>query len=145
MDMKQREIWNMISIVLFAVIIAIGMIVAANVFSNSIAGRPVIASISGSLSQNDYGTRELMDIDELRVYLSMHPTDQYTEYYDDNGKSVSSYGLNEEKIRDGLQRNITSGTWLDFPYVQLGERLYFSKQAVDEWFYTQGKAQLNVK
>ncbi len=145
MDFKQKEIMNIVSKVLFAIIIAAGMIVAAQVFSNTIADRSLIATFNGSLSQSDYNTKEMMDINELRNYLSIYPTQTYSSEYDNNGNPISGYEFEEIKLRDELARNITSGTWPDFPYVKLGERLYFSKQAVDDWFYAQGKVQLNVK
>lgn len=74
MDFKQKEIMNIVSKVLFAIIIAAGMIVAAQVFSNTIADRSLIATFNGSLSQSDYNTKEMMDINELRNYLSIYPT-----------------------------------------------------------------------
>ncbi len=145
MDFKQKEIMNIVSKVLFAIIIAAGMIVAAQVFSNTIADRSLIATFNGSLSQSDYNTKEMMDINELRNYLSIYPTQTYSSEYDNKGNPISGYEFEEIKLRDELARSITSGTWPDFPYVKLGERLYFSKQAVDDWFYAQGKVQLNVK
>lgn len=146
MDTRQREMLSIVSKLLFAIIIAIGMIIAANIFSNTIAERPMMGSFSGSFSQSNYSDMELMSIDELRYYLSMFPAESYTyTNYDDNGNPISGYGLEEIKMSGELQRKITNGTWPGFPYVQLGERLYFSKQAVDDWFYEQGKAQLSVK
>ena len=146
MDIKQREMLSNVSKLLFAIILATGMIIAASIFSNTIADRPMMGSFSGSISQSAYSDMELMSIDELRYYLSMYPAESYTYTdYDRNGNPISGRGLEEVKMSGELQRNITSGTWPGFPYVQLGERLYFSKQAVDDWFFEQGKAQLSVK
>ncbi len=144
MDFKKGEIFSNVSKILFATIIATGMIIAAHIFSNTIAERPVMGNFSGSISQST--TQEIMDIEALRYYLSMYPTESYdgTEY-DSKGIPISGYDFEAAKILDDLQRNITDGKWPGFPYVQLGERLYFSKQAVDDWFYAQGKIQLSVK
>lgn len=132
MDIKHGELISNVSKLLFAIIIAAGMIIAASIFSNTVADRPMMGSFSGSISQSAYSDMELMSIDELRYYLSMYPAESYTY-------------MEEVKMSNELQSKITSGTWPGFPYVQLGERLYFSKKAVDDWFFEQGKAQLSVK
>ena len=142
MDSKQRDIWGHAIKILFALIIAAGMIIAAHTFSGTVAGRPVIGSFSGSLSQSS--TSEIMDLPALRYYLSLYPSESYGEYGGD-GSSYMDYDAENAKMLDDLQRDIVSGKWPDFPYVQLGERMYFSKQAVDDWFYAQAKVQLQLQ
>jgi hypothetical protein len=109
MEGKQRELLGIISKLLFAIIVAISMIIAARIFSNAIADRPLVGSFNGSLSQSNFGDDELMDVEELRDYLSMYPTEYETSYYS-NGSPISGYDFERRKMRDELQRNITSGT-----------------------------------
>ena len=153
MEVKPKNASDHVARIVVSLIIATGFVVAAVIFANAMADRPMVGSFSGSLSQYAAANNDLMDIDVLRDYLSMYPVDAgETIYYDDegnamddNGSPVLGYDEQVDALRMELQQNITSGAWPGFPYVKVGDRLYFSKKAVDEWFYTQSKAQLNLK
>lgn len=125
MDLKKN-----IPLLLCGVIIAVGMIVASSIFANATANRPMVGSFSGSLSSSNIYSNDIMDIYALIQYLRIYP--EVGEDYD------------EAKLISDLQDSILSGDWPGFPYVQLDGRLYFSKQAVDDWFAEQGKQQLVV-
>jgi len=109
------------------------------IFANVIADRPMQGNFIGSIT-NSNTYPDLMEIDDLKQYLGLFPN------YDENNSE--SYGDNYDKIdnelRYDLENSILNGEWPGFPYVQLNDRLYFSKQAVDDWFAEQSKQQLRV-
>ena len=125
---------------IFCTIVVVGFIIAILIFANIIADRPMYGNFSGSIS-NGYTYPDLMEIDELKQYLRIYPirNENDSEDYDDN------YDKIDNKLRSDLESNILNGDWPGFPYVQLNDRLYFSKQAVDDWFAEQSKQQLHVK
>ena len=153
MEVKPKNIFDHVARIVVGLIVAAAIVVGAVIFANAMADRPMVGSFSGSLSQYASSNNDLMDIGVLRDYLSMYPVDaDETIYYDDagnamddNGSPVLGYDEQVAALRMELQQNITSGAWPGFPYVKVGDRIYFSKKAVDEWFYTQSKAQLNLK
>lgn len=120
------------TLVLCSVIIAIGIIIGAAIYSNALAERPLVGSFSGSLSSSD-GSNDIMDTGGLMSYLAIYPQ-----------PSDADYDAEISRIKTELQSNILSGKWPDFPYVSLSGRLYFSKQAVDEWFSDMGKTRLEA-
>lgn len=147
MQQKQQFPMENITKILVSVIIAAGLVIAAVIFSGAVADRPLVGSFSGSLSQYEYAQESaLMDTEMLRMYLSLYPTQEmYTTEYDEEGNEImSGYDLAEETLRTALEQNITGGAWHGFPYVRLDGRLYFSKQAVDDWFYAQANAQFTA-
>ena len=153
MEVKPKRLSDPFVRIAVSLIIAAGLIVAAIIFANAMADRPMVGSFSGSLSQYASTSNDLMDIEVLRDYLSIYPVDNHEIiYYDDEGNAtddkgnlILSYDEQVAALRMELEQNITSGAWPGFPYVKVGDRLYFSKKAVDEWFYTQSKAQLNLE
>jgi len=110
------------------------------IFANVIADRPMQGNFIGSIT-NSNTYPDLMGIDDLKQYLGIYPS------YDENNSE--SYGDNYDnmnnELRSDLENSILKGKWPGFPYVQLNDRLYFSKQAVDDWFAEQSKQQLRVK
>ena len=141
--MKSDKNWdwkNSMPLMLCTIIAVVGFIIAVLIFANVIADRPMMGNFSGSIS-NGYTYPDLMEIDELKQYLRIYPirNENDSEDYDDN------YDKIDNKLRSELQNNIINGNWPGFPYVQLNDRLYFSKQAVDDWFAEQSKQQLHVK
>ncbi|HBG12876.1 MAG: hypothetical protein KZY87_18760 [Lachnospiraceae bacterium] len=113
--------------------------IAALIFANVIADRPMQGNFVGSIT-NSNTYPDLMGIDDLKQYLGIYPS------YDENNSE--SYGDNYDnmnnELRSDLENSILKGKWPGFPYVQLNDRLYFSKQAVDDWFAEQSKQQLRV-
>ncbi len=138
---NQKDWKNSLPMMLSAIIVAAGFIIAALIFAITIADRPMQGIFNGSISSNSFTYPDLMGIDDLKQYLGIYPT------YDDNDSE--SYGVNydniDRKLRSDLQNNILNGVWPEFPYVQINDRLYFSKQAVDDWFAEQSKQQLRIK
>lgn len=137
---KNKDWKNSLPLMICAIIIAVGFIIAALVFANIMADRPMMGNFNGSISSNSYTYPDLMEIDVLQQYLGIYPShDEYdSEGYGDNYDKIDS------KLRSDLQNNILNGVWPEFPYVQINDRLYFSKQAVDDWFAEQSKQQLRV-
>jgi hypothetical protein len=127
MDMKKIVI-----LLLCSVVVAVGFIIGASIFSSALAERPLIGSFSGSLSSSDYSS-DIMDTDGLMYYLAIYP------------EVDTDYDAENNSLKSELENNIINDKWPDFPYVNINGRLYFSKQAVDEWFLEKGKAQLEIK
>ncbi len=123
-----------------SIIIAAGLIIAAVIFAvaaGKVAERPIMGSMSGTLSSGSLYPSQSMDLmtsRELQDYLEIR-TD-VRPYMDDDE--------NDLRARAGMEANITSGKWPGFPYVMLGGKLYFSKSAVDEWFTENAKNQLVI-
>lgn len=141
--MKSDKNWdwkNSFPFIFCTIVVVVGFIIAILIFANVIADRPMYGNFSGSIS-NGYTYPDLMEIDELKQYLRIYPirNENDSEDYDDN------YDKIDNKLRSDLENNILNGDWPGFPYVQLNDRLYFSKQAVDDWFAEQSKQQLRVK
>lgn len=141
--MKSDKNWDWKSslpLIFCTLIAAIGFIIAALIFANVIADRPLIGNFSGSIS-NGYIYPELMGIDDLKQYMGLFPA--YDE--SDSESYGNNYNIMNSELRSDLQSSILNGDWPGFPYVQLNDRLYFSKQAVDDWFAEQSKQQLHIK
>lgn len=138
---KNKDWKNSLPLMICAIIIAIGLIIAALVFANIMADRPMMGNFNGSISSNSYTYPDLMEIDVLQQYLGIYPSH---DEYDSEGY-VDNYDKIDSKLRSDLQNDILNGVWPEFPYVQINDRLYFSKQAVDDWFAEQGKQQLRIK
>ncbi|MGI6005245.1 MAG: hypothetical protein ACOX88_07545 [Christensenellales bacterium] len=121
-------------LLLCSVIIAAALIISASVFARGIAERPLTGSFSGSLLADSSYYYDIMEIDGLMNYLAIYPTSKDEENYDN--------AMNQ--LQTDLQNSIVNGDWPEFPFVQLNGRLYFSRQAVDDWFTQQGKQQLII-
>lgn len=138
---KNWEWKNSLPLIFCTIIVVVGILIATLIFANVIADRPMQGNFSGSVSSSSYTYSDLMGIDELKQYMGIYPT------YDENDSE--SYGADydsmENELRSNLQNSILNGDWPGFPYVQLNDRLYFSKQAVDDWFAEQSKQQLQIK
>lgn len=128
MDTKKTLI-----LLICSVVIAVGFIIGASIFSNALAERPLMGSFSGSLSSSDYSS-DLMNTDVLMGYLGIYPQ-----------QDAADYDAEMKRLKSELESNITSGAWSQFPYVSISGRLYFSKQAVDEWFLEKGKGQTVIR
>lgn len=109
-----------------AVIIATGMIVSAWLFSNAIAQRPIQGSFTGTINSGSVEQAEIMDINGLRYYLGILPEKE-------------DYDATSKQLVETLEEDILSGKWTGFPFVKLKGQLYFSKQAVDQWFFEQSR------
>ncbi|WRS27061.1 hypothetical protein U6B65_12100 [Oscillospiraceae bacterium MB08-C2-2] len=120
-------------------IVAVGIVIASLIFANVLADRPMTGSFSGSLATGSYSYPELMELETLKDYLGIFPSSDLLDR--ENGQS---YEQAEAKLLQELESNILSGHWPGFPYVKLDGRVYFSKQAVDQWFLQQAQAQLTV-
>ena len=141
--MKSDKNWdwkNSMPLMLCTIIAVVGFIIAALIFANVIADRPMMGNFSDSIS-NGYTYPELMGIDDLKQYMGIFPT--YEE--SDSESYGNTYDNMNDELRSDLQNSILNGDWPGFPYVQINDRLYFSKQAVDDWFAEQSKQQLRVK
>jgi hypothetical protein len=137
---KNWDLKNSFPLMLCTIIAVAGFIIGTLIFANVIAERPMLGNFSGSISDS-YTYPDLMEIDDLKQYLGIYPTydESHSEGYGDN------YDKMDNELRSDLQNSILNGDWPGFPYVQLNDRLYFSKQAVDDWFAEQSKQQLRVK
>ena len=113
--------------------------IATLIFANVIADRPMQGNFIGSIT-NSNTYPDLMEIDDLKQYLGIFPS-----FDENNGESYGdNYDNMNNELRSDLENSILNGKWPGFPYVQLDGRLYFSKQAVDDWFAEQSKQQLRV-
>lgn len=123
--------------IICSAILAFGIVKAASILSE----RPVMNTFNGTISSGNGSYSELMGINQLMSYLDLYPSMDYTtEEY-----SMDDYDKTVAQRRSDLQKAILNGDWPAFPYVQLNDQLYFSKEAVDEWFFEQGKQHLVVK
>ncbi len=141
--------------IISAALIAAGLIVAAGIFAQALVDRPLTGSFSGSLHTGSYPYPDLMGIDSLREYLGIYPTyeeavpEDIVMVEDGQAAEIASvqpddYDRRQEALNEELRGKILGGKWPGFPYVELDGRLYFSKQAVDDWFAEQGKKQLRA-
>jgi len=134
-------------------ILSASFIAAALIFSNAIANRPMTGSFSGSFSPGSYEYPEVMSLDTLKSFLGIYPSEnEWEEQQDmqtgDQPVSIAyfdDYDAAERRLRDALAEDILSGKWPDFPYVRLGGNLYFSRQAVEQWFREQSGKQLSIQ
>ena len=154
MDQKHFSGTRLILRMVPTLILSVSIIAAALIFSNTVGDRPMMGSFSGTFSSGSYEYPEVMSLDTLKSFLGIYPSDNEWEeqqnvqtgedrasivYYDDY-----DYDAVERRLRDALAENILSGKWPDFPYVRLGSELYFSRQAVEQWFQEQSKEQLSI-
>ncbi len=108
-------------------IVAAGFIISAFIFSNALLDRPMVGNLSGTLVSANSSTPDLMNTASLLQYLGIYPDT-----------------AQESAMQTKLENNISNGVWPGFPYVKINNRMYFSKQAVDEWFFEQGKQALVI-
>lgn len=124
---------KMVILLICSVIVTLGIITGAAIFSSALAERPLTGSFSGSLTSTD-SSLGIMGTESLMGYLGIFPSPDATGDYD------AEMG----RLKSELENNILSGKWPGFPYVSINGKLYFSRQAVDEWFLEKGKGQLKV-
>lgn len=132
-------------------ILSLSILIASIIFSNAILNRPLNASFSGSISDG-YTTPDIMDIDILMGYLGIYSSAIQTESYETYSLeekepiSTNEYNYDEmnNRLKEELENNILNGNFPEFPYIKMNGKLYFSKQAVDEWFFTHSKDQISV-
>ena len=135
---------RMIATLCCGAMLTAGLIISAYLLSN----RPMTGSLSGSFSSSSGAVEypDVMSIHQLQGYLGIYPSYNEIEYFDPEEEpqgdapvpawGPDNYEQREQELLDELIANVKS-RWADFPYVELSGELYFSKQAVDEWFYTQ--------
>lgn len=144
------ELKKSVPILLAGVIVAAGLIVAAVIFGGALAERPMAGSFSGSLVSAAGGNSGTMDIYELQGYLGLHmdwKPDESAYYNADSEVPVPAqphddYTAAEAQFTERVRAAIVSGAWPDFPYIELGGQLRFSRQAVDEWVAEKSREQL---
>ena len=155
MDQKRFSGTGLILRMVSKLILAAAVIVAALIFSNAVANRPMMGSFSGSFSSGSYEYPEVMDLDVLKSFLGIYPSvNEWGEQQDMPAgdepalaaySDYFGYDAVEKRLRDELAEDILSGKWPDFPYVRLGGKMYFSRQAVVQWFLEQSEKQLSVQ
>lgn len=149
MSDKNKDWKDSLPLMFCTIIIAVGFIIAALIFANAIADRPMQGNFSGSISSGSFTYPDLMEIDDLRQYLGIYPAyeENYGESLDENYAQSHEENYEEliSKLQSDLESSILNGDWPGFPYVQISDRLYFSKQAVNDWFAEQGKQQLRIQ
>lgn len=128
MDTKKTVI-----LLICSVIVAAGIITGAAIFSSALAERPLVGSFSGNLSSSNYSPPDIMGTESLMGYLAIYPQ-----------SDVNDYDAEMGRLKSELESSILSGKLPDFPYVSINGKLYFSRQAVDEWFLEKGKTQLKI-
>ncbi len=123
---------KIIVLLLCSLIIAAGIIIGSAVSATTLAERPLTGSFSGSLSSSGYDFN-ITTTDGLMNYLGIFANNASPDYETERNDLLKE-----------LEDNIISGKWPDFPYVSINGQLYFSKDAVDEWFSEKGKTRLVI-
>lgn len=126
------DIKKVIILLLCCVIISAGIITGAAIFSSALTERPLVGSFSGNLSSTDYSS-DIIGTESLMAYIGIFPQPE-----------AMDYDAEISRLKSELESSILSGKWPDFPYVSINGKLYFSKQAVDEWFLEKGRTQLKI-
>ncbi len=156
METKRFSGMGLIVRLLSAALLAAALIAAALIYSGAVSDRPVVGSFSGSLSSGAYAYPEIMDLETLKAYLGIYPaandeTDFESQSFGSAQESaaapigLSSYDDADKRLLDALGDDILSGKWPEFPYVKLGDKLYFSRQAVEQWFRDQAEKRLTIE
>ncbi len=136
-----------------ALIIATGLCIAANTLAN----RPMQGSLSGSLvatSGGRYEHPDVMDTRSLLDYLMIYPDIKYDVEYSSGDSSgqpaempteyVDPYDEAMQNLITAFEADVLSSKLPGFPFVQIDNRMYYSKAAVDQWFADMGTQQLVV-